>query len=203
MNNRDLIVELKRKYEQTYLFVQNPLKDTERLMFCRAIETDGENGGQIDLTSRSTGTILLNIPSEMNLLFRYPKTGVFQHGCNAYRYQRNPVRQWKRGICNGNSTLLVLRATPRGVSLNEQLVEAAFAQKTLMYREALRMLQGKKAVSVALANNFWLSLYPTTKPVYVLYHNEIPVAAVNSDSGEVHKMLSEAFTENVREITQG
>lgn len=164
MNDNEVLSDFRRRWEHTYVWLKMKHKAQETLVLVRQVEQDESKVGVLHLESADYGSITINLGSaDHSLLFKYPKSGVFQHGPNAALYRRRPARQWRRGICPDNSTLTSptreLTGTRIGIELNSLI--SAFKFKTYSVREALEFLNTRRARSVALAGNFSICLSPT------------------------------------------
>lgn len=195
MNIRDIIHDFSRRYSGSFIHVKMPNKDGTTLCWCDQVVQEGD-GGEIHLNSEEYGHLRLNINTTHELIFKYPRTGVFQHGREAYVFHRIPKRQWTKGLCSNNASILPVTrrcVSPRNhINLGHgtqalPLVHSAFEGQTFSVSTALEMLANKKARSVALPNDFALSLSFVEDPNYFLFYMDIPVARVNKEGKVVHR----------------
>lgn len=183
----EIVNEFKRKYESTYLFVQMPDNPESNLFFLNRVTANSDGGGVMQLHSEEFGKIALNINTAHSIKFTWPKVGVFQNGKDACLFLREPRRQWQRGVCSGNSSIIpvwsIIEATG---STNQGMfdftsVANAHAAKTYNYHEAVKMLASGKYRSVALANGFSLCLSVSEAYEYLLLYWTSVVAGVKGD----------------------
>ncbi len=117
-----------------------------------------------------------------SLQFRYPPVGVFQCGKEAFIFRRRPARQYRRGICMDNSLLSNVTRFVVGnrAKWNMQEISAAFKHHTFTKSEALTLLGAGKVGSVALPENYALSLSVDMKPDYLMFHWSNPIARIDA-----------------------
>lgn len=196
VNNEQVVTDFRRRYEGTYIYLENHTEQTEVLAYVRLVEFNFGRVGIIHLETEEYGKLQLNMGSEgHSLKFKYPPVGVFQHESLAHVFFRRPSRQYRRGLCGDNSTILstarLFGAPSAGVS--RSAVVSAFKHTTYRVYEALPMLS-KKFRSVALADNL-----SVTAPVYadkttgLVLHYLQAVASFNTRSGKLTKIYEPQY----------
>jgi hypothetical protein len=203
MNEAEIVADFRRRYESTYIFVQSPSSDEETLCLVERIIPDEDKVATLSIHSPEFGRIRLNMGSGHSLKFKYPQVGVFQHGTDAYIFRRKTDRQYKHGICPGNSKMYPVYASLFGHGeepLNFELVAAAFKHVTYSYQQALTMLKSKKYRSVALPNNFSLCLSLSKMKQLYLMHYAMVIAIIDAETGKVIKTLENSFESQVRKL---
>lgn len=204
MTPEEIVNDFARRYQGTYVFVQDPNDNEESLFYMDRVEPSPTKTGVIHLSSGEVGRIRLNLGSAHTLKFIPAPVGVFQHGPMAYLCLRKPARQWRRGICPDNTTIVPttrLLARNADAGFTYDLVSDAFRKQTLGIKAALEMLASKKYKSVALADNFSLSLALTNSPDYLLFFWDLPVAKVKSD-GSLSLILENAFSAQIKKVLE-
>lgn len=203
MNQQAILTDFIRRYDQSFIHTVAPGSTEENLFFVQRITLDAKSLATFDLVSPEYGRILLNYGTAHTLKFKYPPVGVFQRGKDAYIFRRLPQRQWKVGLCQHNcSCTMVLSglvATHNDGQLSFEQVVDAYASEKYTYRDALRMLKSGRYRSVALHNNFTLSLSVSGVDQHMLLYWETPVAMINIESGDV-TMLENAFESVIGQV---
>lgn len=201
MTHEEIIHDFRKRYEGTYVFVQEPNSTEENLFYVESISADKGKVGALHLTSPVLGTLRLNLGGAHTLKFIQAPVGVFQHGADAYCCQRKPLRQWRRGLCTDNMD--IVRATHRiyikSVSFTHELISSAFTRQTYSLKDAFPLLATLKYRSVALQKNFSVSQPFTTAPSYVLFFWEVPIATI-SDKGTLITILDSVYEPNITQF---
>jgi len=201
MTNEEALADFRRRWEHSYVWLKMQQKSCETLVLVRQVERDERKVGVLHLESADYGAITINLGSpDHSLSFRYPQSGVFQHGAFAAMFRRIPARQWKRGICTDNSYLdtTVRRVTGTRVALGLDSLKSAFEHKTYTKDEALEILNQRKARSVALRDNFSISLSPTVNKDHLLLFWDNVIGRCDSE-GKV-TVFDDPFAADVNEV---
>lgn len=213
LNN--IIHELHRKYHHTFIFTK--VSGKEVLAYVDSLVVVGEGNkatGDLTMTTREFGVLKYKIPTSQKLIFRLPKSQVYQYGKSARFVWRKPARQWARGITSDNTGILSMDryilygGSPAAMSsslipftLDE--VSAAFEGKYHTVQEGLDLLASGKYGSVALPGNWSLVLSPTAEEDgYVLLYKLIAVARV-SRTGNILRILNSLYEDSARNLFAG
>lgn len=206
MEIRDQLRDFTQRYDNTYIWVAPPDSDEESLFHIDRITADNQKIANLQLSSPDFGKIVLNMGTAHTLRFKYPPVGVFQSEVDAYIFRRKPVRQYKRGICSGNSAIYpVWGEVCRKARDNDEnqaqlaygMVADAFDSRQYSYKDALKMLGGGKYRSVALKHNFSLMLSLANSSHYLLMYWEIPIAYMDKKNGELISMIEQSFSKTI------
>lgn len=204
MSPEDILADFRKKYENTFVFVEMPDRPNEDNLFHLSSIKSGSNGnGVMRLSSDEFGQIQLNFATAHTIKFKFPEVGVFQMGHDAYMAVREPKRQWSRGLCNGNCTIsnvanrIANRSVRSAEGLSFTMVAAAFAKISYSYRDAIGMLKGGKYRSVALKDGFSVALSVTPSYEFLLLHWNRPVAGITKDELVV---LEAAFSVPIKKV---
>lgn len=204
MNNEEALADFRRRWEGTYVWLALEEKGEDALVYVNRVESNENKVGVLHLTSEKLGSLTINLGSDgHSLQFRYPPVGVFQHGGDAMVFLRRPSRQYRRGICSDNSSMYNVTRSVTGVLSTQWSVgeiQSAFDHKVSTFADALAQLRKKGIRSVALRNNYALSLSMTKEPDYVLWHWTHPVARISS-TGAVVKVLEPAYAKHIIGVT--
>lgn len=208
MNIEESLRDFTTRYEKTFIFVVPPNSTEESLFHVDKITPDRDKIANLTLSSPDFGKIILNMGTSHKLRFKYPPVGVFQCEDTAMIFRRHPVKQYKRGLCTGNSALgyahSYVTGTDRRIGLEYTYVAAAFQAVKYKYKDAVRMLASGKYRSVALYNNFVLMLSPTKESkAYLLLHWDIPVAWINKSDGTLYQLLEKAYESIIPQVMVG
>lgn len=198
MNNSEVIADFGRRWTGTYVWMQmDRPSQKEVLVRITAVEEHPKKIATINVASAEYGNMMINFGSDTSSLkFKYPPVGVFQYKEDSAVFYRQPRRQWRRGICADNSSMLFTHRYISGRTCVFDLdsVQAAFTHKTYGLDEALKMLNTGVARSVALKDEFSLCLCPTMESTdYVLLHWLEPVAWVSPLSGKIVKLINSSY----------
>lgn len=198
-----IIEDFRRRYGGTYVRVKFPNTNELGVFYVSRVDYSADFGGQLTLDSRKCGTIRLNLGTDHGINFAWPKVGVYQFGPRAVFFLRVPARQWARGICTSNAYVGTYALLNSGdVSLDIDTVEAAYEHQTYSYSEAIEKLKSKAFQSVAMPNNFSVSLDCRANDKYLLWHWRNVVASVSKQTpGEVAEMFEPIYTKEVGIIT--
>lgn len=207
MNASEIIAEFRKKYEGCYMHVQMPDSDEDNLFMLSAVVHErGTSTGVLKFESEEFGKIILNMGTTHTLKFKFPKVGVFQHGADAFLFHRWPRRQWRRGLCNENAKIFPvwsgIRGGARGLGgFDFATVDAAFKGVFYTYKEAIKMLQGGKYRSVALANSFSVVLSTIQEYPYIMLYRSLPVARLG-EHGNIISVIEPSFDSQIKQIVQ-
>lgn len=205
MNQAEILNDFRRRYEGTYVFVKEPDGGESNLFHLDRVEENDEKTGVFHLRSEEIGKIKLNFGSAHTIKFVPAPVGVFQYKTDAHVCQRNPIRQYRRGICSDNTFILpVFYSLYEGLNLgwSFEMVQAAFDAKVFTFKDGLELLNTGKMRSVALHDNFALCLsLNENSPDYILLHWNVPIARVNN-AGKVTQHLEGAFTTQVNALVE-
>lgn len=202
MENDQVLSDFRRRWEETYVWLKMKSKAQETLVYVRSVEYDENRVGVLHLESIDYGSITINFGSaDHSLLFKYPKTGVFQRGGHAGFFRRRPQRQWRRGLCSDNGRIASVTAQVTGnmLSFNAETVRAAFVGKTYTKDQALAALAAGMAKSVALSDNLSLSLSFTANPDYVIFFWDMPVGRMNKE-GKITQIFDDVMKEPINKV---
>lgn len=204
MNDHEVIADFSRRWANTYVWMNMDNLKREVLVRITSVEEHPKKVAVINVTSKEFGALRVNFGSETSSLkFKHPPVGVFQYGSDSYLLQRRPQRQWRRGLCSDNATILPVHRyiTGKAVSWDIGLVQAAYDHNVSTVQEALVWLSKGKVRAVALENAFTLMLNPTTGTSgHVLLHWAEPVALVDVKTGKPTQMLNKHYTSLVESL---
>lgn len=193
MNNAEVISDFSRRWANTYVWMYMEQLGREVLVRITSVEEHPKKIATINVQSQEYGQFRINFGSETSSLkFKYPPVGVFQCGTDALMLQRRPARQWRRGLCSDNATLIPTHRWITGKNTQWALstVQAAFDHKIFTVKDALEQLNKRKVRSAALPDAFSLMLSPTVvHKGHLLLHWGEPVAEVDANTGSVITLL--------------
>lgn len=207
MDINRILLDFRRRYEHSYLHVQHPGGDEESLFYVNQITDDRTKIATLELTSPEYGKIILNMGTAHTLRFKYPPVGVFQNGVDAYLFRRRTAKQYKFGLCPGNSLIcpvyntILGRQVGREAALEFHDVLAAYQAERYSFADALKMLGSGKYRSVALQRNFSLMLSTMDDQNYLLLYWETPVASIDRE-GNVNHLYEKQFEAVVKQAKE-
>ncbi len=196
MEFNEIVRDFVQRYEKTFIWVSPPDSNEESLFYVDKVTADKTKIANLTLTSPEFGKIILNMGTAHTLKFKYPPVGVFQYKHDSYMFRRNPAKQYRRGLCEGNSYThevhhKLVGSSPRDLTFD--LLSAAYQAQSYSFKDALRMLESGKYRSVALRNNFSLVLPVSPVPDYLLMFWETPIASINPTDGSTTTVYEAAF----------
>lgn len=198
MNNAEVVADFSRRWANTYVWMYMEQLGREVLVKITSVEEHPKKVATINVMAQEYGSFRINFGSETSSLkFKYPPVGVFQSGVDALMLQRRPARQWRRGLCADNATVMPTHRwiTGKQVQWSLKVVQDAYDHKVLTVNEALLQLNKKKARSVALPHAFSLMLSPTVvHKGHLLLHWGEPVAEVAIEDGKIMAILQKDYT---------
>jgi hypothetical protein len=205
MEPRDVVSDFRRRYENTYVWLTLEDCKKETLVHVERVEDSSTKHAILHLQSQEYGQLAINFGSEDHTLrFKYPPVGVFQHGGDAMVFTRRPSRQYRRGICADNSTMV--RVTRQVCGERNQWtideVASAFKHETFSFKAALGLLKHKANRSVALVDDYSICRSMTPDKNYILWHWTSPIARVGID-GTINKLLEPHYAAEVNKILRG
>jgi hypothetical protein len=205
MELNEALRDFQVRYEKTFIWVVPPDSTEESLFHVDKITPDDAKIANLTLSSPEFGRIVLNMGTAHTLKFKYPPVGVFQSGTDAQIFRRIPQRQYKRGLCAGNSAFYpvyvnMMRSNKFPEVLPHALVADAFAATQFSFKDAMCMLRSGRHRSVALQKNFSLMLPMSMEKTYTLMYWETPIAYINQDTGDVHHVIEAAFTKIIEQV---
>lgn len=206
MTPAEIVAEFRKKYENTYVFVQMPDSKEESLFYMDRVEAGGEGHGVMKLSSEEFGKIRLNMATAHTIKFAFPKCGTFQHGTDAYLFQRDPRRQWQRGLCQGNGSITAVHllmqdgyARGHAQAFDFSTVASAFAGITYPFKQAMALLASGVYRSVAINGDYAIMLSPVKTATYVLTYGGDAIALLDK-AGTVIRVLEMAFERQIKEM---
>jgi hypothetical protein len=202
MTNDEVIQDFRRRYEGTFVFLKMENSGIETLCRVDQVEYSSSKIGVLHLTSEKFGSLKINIGSDTHSLkFKSPKPGVFQHGRDAFLFHRRPARQYRRGVCADNSVLWNVTRSVVGslTRWNAAEVQAAFDHQVSSLPEALQQLDKGTARSVALPDNFSVSLSPFDSPDLVVWNWSYPIAKCDG-KGKLTHIYEDVFKPQLEEM---
>lgn len=208
METRDVISDFRRRYEGTYVWLKQSEQNTETLVHVDSVSDSDSKMAVLSLTCQTLGQLQINFgSSEYSLRFRYPPVGVFQHADQPFMFMRKPARQYRRGLCGDNSTMVNVSRWMTGgyATWSPAEVASAFRHDVFAYRVAIARLQvEKKLRGVALADEYSLIRTPIgdTKD-HILMHWQNPVARINPETGTMTVCLEAVYEREIQDIIGG
>lgn len=191
MNVGEIIRDMQRRYLHSYVFLKTEYDNDEVLCYIESISQNTKDysfdqPATIGLVSSSFGKISVNLGSANQILNRFPKVGMFQHGKEALIYLRKTSRQYTRGVNDENSSIFDpssrVYISRKKYTLSEDLLLSAFKKQTYSFLEAISLITDSNFISVALPNDF--ALFPpvdNNNTNYLLFHMDTPVALIQSN----------------------
>jgi hypothetical protein len=206
VNNGEILQDFRRRYENTYIKLCAEQKGIEAVGWLQRVRGDDDKFATLEIKTAEFGVIQTNFGSEeYQIKFEYPPMGCFQHGPDSLVFRRRPERQYTRGLCSGNSNLAACHSTLTGVGVSFTLerVRAAFHHKVYDIKQALAGMKSGNFRSVALANNFSISLpMHKDKDLFFVWHWGSLVGACDS-RGQLVKVYEPVYEKPMREVLNG
>ena len=206
MNNEEIVQDFRRRYEGTFVMVCAEQRGIKVLGKMQRVRPDEERFATLEVATRELGTIQMNMGSEeYQIKFEFPQPGVFQCGDQAVGFIRRAEKQYQRGLSAGNSRMLTATASIVGNSINLDMVsvQAAFDHKTYPLGAALAMFKLSHAKSVALRDNYSITLpFRPNSNQHFIFHNYSLVAACD-DKGKLTRLYQPLYEKAITELLNG
>lgn len=206
MTNDQILQDFIRRYHGTFVNVVDPKKTSSNLYLLEEIQPHPEYIGTLSLHSPEYGRLRINIASEWAVKFPDTPVGVFQHGGQAYYCRRVPRKQYRRGICRDNTRINTVTSAIQNLSsaMSWEILSSAMKRDTFTLKEALTMLNKRTAKSVALANNYAVSLpfADAAGSDMILYSWDVPIARI-TNTGKLVEVYEKIFTRSISKILEG
>lgn len=208
METREVISDFRRRYENTYVWLSMPEQNCETLVYVDGIQDSESKMAVLTVTSQEFGQMQINFGSSEHILrFKYPPVGVFQHENQPYVFMRRPCRQYRRGLCSDNSTMMNITRNLTGnvARWSVQEVASAFRHEVFGYNQAINRLRNeKKLKGIALANEYSLvRSIVKNNPNHILFHWENPIAFVSPESGSMVACLEKSYEKDIPDVIGG
>jgi len=204
MSNEEIIADFRRRYEGTFVQLCAEQKGIKVIGKMKKIRPDAERLATLEIETTEFGTLQMNMGSEeYQIKFAFPPAGVFQYRTDAFIFERRAEKQYQRGLSSSNSQLRSVTAPVIGniAVFTVETVKAAFEHKQFPLHAAMAAFKAGTARSVALNNNFAISL-PFSGTSHCLWHRQMLVGTVDGN-GRLSKMFEPAFEKAVMELTNG
>lgn len=213
MQLNQIIHELHRKYDRTFIFIEVGGREVLAYVNSLTVVGDGNDAyGEIVLSTKEYGKLSYKIPTTQQLIFRVPRTTTFQLGKHACFVTRAPARQWQRGLCAHNTLITNLSAyilnggagAASNILFGLESVQAAYDGQTYPNVESgiEAMLKGD-ACSVALPDSWAMTLSPTKEQDgFPLLYKMLTVARVSKE-GRLLRMCQPHFANAVNLVLEG
>lgn len=201
MTNQEALNDFRRRYEHTYVWLSMEQLKKETLVHIDRVEDSSSKIGVLHLNSEEYGQLTVNFgSSDHSLKFKYPPVGVFQHGNDAFVFTRRPARQYRRGLCSDNSTMVNVARTYVGnhAAWTASEVLSAHKHETFSKEAALEMLAQKRMRGVALPDNYSLiKSFDKSSKDHFLFAWSYPVARISPEKGTITKLLEPEYEKEV------
>ena len=196
--NREMAIEeMNKKYLNTYLvFIGSTGAET-------VVYYGGYNGEHHVFTDAYGTVIKLKHETDQQIACKFPVRRLFNYKGIALEFVRRPNRQFRRGICKDNvhiySPVRRLHQSD-GHPWEHATIEAALNPvypKTC--EEAIKQLDGKEILSIALNDKFMLSqnIARDCKRYYLFYQTSIIGYFENEVFKIEHKLFSQEVLDNL------
>jgi len=194
LTNQDVFDEMSKKYKNTILGIKTNVKS----IYATFIGNDDmfvfrdEHGQQLKIADNT----------DMEIFIPNPEKGLYNTPYGAMMYQRNPKRQWKRGLNAENVQVfsINLSVTHRGrPQANTNKFDIAWSHilpeetnQPITMAEALE--RAKERGSAAINRTYGVVLHPKEPDGFVLLHHRYQIGTVRDG---VIKVLNNIFRQEV------
>lgn len=189
-----------RRYVETYIRMGSA-KDPRDLevVYCRSMRHEDGNL-RVYMASEKRPEFAIDFPGNQKLNFEFPNIGTFQLGITSAVFQRNPQRQWRRGICDRTAQVSNHTFGITQTSLSFQTLDAAFKGEQFTFPQAMEMLNSGKYQSVAIDGNWALAASPYFKDKYIMFYMETSVGSITR-GGKIDRLFDPLFQNHFEEFT--
>ena len=188
-NKEMAIEEMRRKYENTYLVLID-VNGKEIVANYR-----GFNEGFHVFRDSLDTPLRLRHDTKYDVVCKFPERCLFNHKQVALEFIRKPQRQYMRGICKNNvliySPVYSLWRSDQVYNWNiETIQDALYPTYPESCEEAIKLLDGRQVVSIALNSKFMMSLsFTGDKKAYYLFYCNVPIGCFVDDVFTIHHKL--------------
>jgi len=205
VNNEEIINDFRRRYEGTFIQLCAEQKGMKVLGKMQRVRADPDKFASLEIMTREFGTVQMNMGSdEYQIKFEFPQAGIFQYRDQACGFIRKAEKQYQRGLSAGNSRLLTSTAgiTGGALALDLYTVQAAFDHKQYTLAEGLKMLRDGEAKSVALHDDWSVTLPMRKNGAHFVFHNFTLVGSC-SDKGKPIRLYQPIYEKAFTELLNG
>jgi hypothetical protein len=176
-----------RKYQDTFVIL-----DKSILAFCAI------NGDELHLVTKDHGKIILKAsPKTFDRISNYfPQKGLYNINDRIVFFVRTARRQWKRGLCSGNSSLKPIIYFEINPAFNVNTIHQLFYPE---YPPSLdKALTIPRWKSIALSLNFGITLSEKEKYDATLWYNQTIIGYISQAKKQIH-LVNDLFQNEVKE----
>ena len=196
--NRDMAIdEMRKKYEHTYLVLSTP-EGNETV-----VRYNGYNDGFHQFNDEFDMHIRLKHETQYKVACKFPERCLFNHNHLALEFVRKPLRQYKRGICKDNihiySPVRDIWSMDGRTWTHKTIKDALFPQYPENCEEAIKLLESRSVISIALNSKFMLSLSISNNPkVFYLYYCNVLIGEFEDGCFKVkHPLFKQEIMDNM------
>lgn len=172
-NNEELGNEVLKKYKNTYLFLEQ--NERKIPVYLRSYED-----GYYYVLDENDVYIKLNTNTKTELFNFKPIKCLFNHEKHCLYIYKNPARQFKRGVCQENTSIsdpiLNLNSRANGlIKIEHKYLQSLINENYYSFDILHDKIKTKNVYSGALDKNFMISLSITNDPslLFVWYHTTL------------------------------
>lgn len=205
MNNDEIVNDFRRRYEGAFIQLCAEQKGINVIGKMNKIRADNERLATLEIVTKEFGTIQMNMGSEeYQIKFAFPKAGVFQYMTDAVVFERRAEKQYQRGLSTGNGRFMSVTAPILGNAsvMSLDTVKAAFDHKQFPLKVALASMKAGHMRSVALDDNFAISLPFGKTASHCVWHRQTLVGGIDNN-GKLARVYEPVFEKALLEMTHG
>lgn len=218
------VQETGRKYSRTTTLIQL-LSGAKLPVYVEAVSYDDNQVAWL-LGSNYTKSPALGKPNDYTETVKFklkdieilptPDTRVFDYNGRTLVFKRSPHRQFRKGLCGENSTVLdvmlglisnlksdklmkVVSGTAKMSSLVAHHLLTSSHARTV--EKALADIKEHKLLSRSVSDVYWLGLYPSEVEQYILYRYEIPLAYYMPETDEFF-LIGKGYSQEVQDFVR-
>lgn len=182
VNNTDIVDEMIKKYKNTILGIRTPTNS----IYAYYIGTN--NDGMFLFRDHNEQHLKIAKNTDMEIFIPNPEKGLYNTKYGAVMYQRNPKRQWKRGLNSENvqAFTIVQTITHRGrPSAQQNKFDIVWNDILTNENDSILMSNAKEIAddlgSAAINRTYGIVLHPTEKFGYILMHHKYQIGIIENN----------------------
>lgn len=196
-NKEMAIDEMRKKYDQTYLVLSQDSGKETVVLYC------GYADGFHHFRDEQQVPIKLKHETNYKIICKFPERCLFNYKGQALEFVRSPRRQYKRGICKDNvsiySPIRQYWTQESHPWTHSTIVSALYPQYPDCCETAIKQLNDKQVISVALNPKFMLTLsFTKNSEVFYLFYCNVVIGEFQNETFKIkHPLFKQEVLDNI------
>lgn len=165
---QNVIADFEKKYLDTWFWAENKNKEKKVVRLLSIEKNKKENKQFLNLLSKD-GIEYVAFNNDYEFDFTFPETGYFNAPKQAIMFCKKPERQWKKGCCPNNSSLITPYDAWFSIDFETYISYAFTPLPYYPVSQALYLLAAQEHLSVALNSEWAIGLSRQATNNYSLF----------------------------------